>query len=97
MSDMEFNSAVGRSSFSALDMIREKYESAGYPMPKLVFWNIQSRNAGNYPVQVTDEGTALISGFSPAILKSLLTGEDMSPIAIMNKTVNSPRYEAITI
>lgn len=97
MSDMEFNSAVGRSGFSALDMIREKYESAGYPMPKLVFWNIQSRNAGNYPVQVTDEGTALISGFSPAILKSLLTGEDMSPIAIMNKTVNSPRYEAITI
>ena len=97
MSDMEFNSAVGGSSLSALDIIREKYESAGYPMPKLVFWNIQSRNAGNYPVQVTDEGTALISGFSPAILKSLLTGEDMSPIAIMNKTVNSPRYECIII
>ena len=97
MSDMEFNSAVGGSSLSALDIIREKYESAGYPMPKLVFWNIQSRNAGNYPVQVTDEGAALISGFSPAILKSLLTGEDMSPIAIMNKTVNSPRYECIII
>lgn len=97
MSDMEFNSAVGGSSLSALDIIREKYESAGYPMPKLVFWNIQSRNAGNYPVQVTDKGTALISGFSPAILKSLLTGEDMSPIAIMNKTVNSPRYECIII
>lgn len=95
MSDMEFNQAT-RSSQSALDMIRTKYESAGYAMPKLVFWNIQSRHAGNFPVQVTDNGTALVSGFSPAILKSLLTGEDMSPVSIMNKTVHSARYEPIT-
>jgi hypothetical protein len=95
MSDMEFNSAT-RYKNSALDMIREQYESAGYTMPKLVFWNIQSRNGGNYPVQTTDNGTALVSGFSPAILKSLLTGEDMSPISIMNKTVHSARYEPIT-
>jgi hypothetical protein len=26
----------------------------------------------------------------------LLTGEDMSPISIMNKTVHSARYEPIT-
>lgn len=96
MSDMEFNSAT-RARNSALDMIRENYESAGYKMPKLVFWNIQSRNGGNFPVQVGDNGTALVSGFSPAILKSLLTGEDMSPIGIMNKTVHSARYEAITV
>jgi hypothetical protein len=95
MSDMEFNSAT-RARNSALDMIREEYAKAGYTMPKLVFWNIQSRGAGNIPVQVTDNGTALVSGFSPAILKSLLTGEDMSPIGIMNKTVHSARYEAIT-
>jgi hypothetical protein len=96
MSDMEFNSAT-RARNSALDMIREEYTNAGYTIPKLVFWNIQSRNAGNIPVQVTDNNTALVSGFSPAILKSLLTGEDMSPIGIMNKTVNSARYEAITV
>lgn len=95
MSDMEFNAAT-RHNRSALDMIREKYESAGYKMPKLVFWNIQSRNGGNFPVQVTDNGTALVSGFSPAILKSLLTGEDMSPVSIMNKTVHSERYAPIT-
>lgn len=96
MSDMEFNSATNRH-HRALDMIREKYETAGYTMPKLVFWNIQSRNAGNFPVQVGDNGTALVSGFSPAILKSLLTGEDMSPIGIMNKTVNNERYQLIRV
>lgn len=97
MSDMEFNQACRGGNDTALDMIKREYESAGYTMPKIVFWNIQSRHAGNYPVQVTDKGTALVSGFSPAILKSLLTGEDMSPVAIMNKTVHSARYEAITV
>jgi len=96
MSDMEFNSCT-RINNSALDMIDEKYLNAGYKRPKIVFWNIQSRNEGNYPVQVTDNGTALVSGFSPSILKSLLTGEDMTPIGIMNKTVNSSRYEAVTV
>lgn len=95
MSDMEFNSACGRR-HTALDMIKEQYAQAGYVMPKIIFWNIQSRNAGNFPVQVSDEGTALISGFSPAILKSLLTGEDMSPVGIMNKTVHSARYQSVT-
>lgn len=96
MSDMEFNSAT-KYNHTALDMIKDKFESAGYSIPKLVFWNIQSRNGSNFPVQITDEGTSLVSGFSPAILKSLLSGEDMSPISIMNKTINTPRYEVINI
>ena len=96
MSDMEFNRCISQPNDTALDMIKRKYENAGYTMPKVVFWNMQSRGSGNYPVQVTDTGTALISGFSPAILKSLLTGEDMSPVGIMNKTVNNVRYEPIT-
>lgn len=97
MSDMEFNRCIRNQSASALDMIKAQYESAGYTMPKVVFWNLQSRTSGNNPVQVSDNGTALVSGFSPAILKSLLTGEDMSPLTIMNKTVHSARYEPITV
>lgn len=96
MSDMEFNRACKYSN-SAFDMIKQIYNEAGYTMPKIVFWNLQSRNAGNVPVQVTDSGTALVSGFSPAVLKSLLTGEDMSPVIIMNKAVHNVRYERITI
>lgn len=96
MSDMEFNAACQRG-YTALDMIKAKYIQAGYTMPKIIFWNIKSRNNGNYPTQVTDKGTALISGFSPSILKSVLTGEDMSPISIMNKTVHSERYQSVII
>lgn len=95
-SDMEFNSAC-RGNQSALDMIKHRYAQAGYVMPKIIFWNLQSRSNSNFPVQVTDEGTALISGFSPAILKSVLSGEDMSPESIMSKTVNGERYQAVTV
>ena len=97
MSDMEFNKACRGGNDTALDMIKREYESAGYTMPKIVFWNIQSRNSGNYPVQVTDKGTALVSGFNVAILKDLLSGIDMNPQSIMNKTVHSARYEAVIV
>ena len=40
-------------------------------------------------------GVALVSGFSPAIAQSILSGnmDDFSPEAIMLKTVMKPRYD----
>jgi hypothetical protein len=35
----------------------------------------------------------MVSGFSPAIMKGVLGGEDMSPEAVMNKTIMVPRYD----
>jgi hypothetical protein len=75
-------------------MIRRKYEEAGYTLPNIVFWNLCSRH-DNMPVTKDDNGTALISGFSPSILKTVLSGNAMNPIQIMLDTINQPRYEAI--
>lgn len=96
MSDMEFDSGTSRNQ-TAQKMIESKYADAGYTVPKIIYWNIQSRNGNNFPVQAGKNNTALISGFSPSILKSLLSGEDMSPVSIMNKTVHSDRYEPVTV
>lgn len=38
-------------------------------------------------------GVALVSGFSPSIVKSVLGGEEMTPISIMLKTVMVERYD----
>jgi hypothetical protein len=92
MSDMEFDSCTGRN--TAYGMIEEKYARAGYQLPKVVFWNIASRH-DNFPVQKHQTGTGLVSGFSPSILKSVLTGDVMNPVQIMLRTVNTPRYESI--
>jgi hypothetical protein len=48
-----------------------KYKQAGYQMPKVVFWNLYGRE-GNIPVTFSETGVALVSGFSPAIMKSVV-------------------------
>ena len=95
MSDMEFDQAT-RQSESAIQMIRRQYEESGYSLPQIIFWNIQSRG-GNFPVRYDESGTALISGLSPSIVKSVLGGKEMTPVSIMNETINSERYSIIEI
>ena len=77
-------------------MIRTMYEEAGYKMPSIIYWNIQSRG-NNIPVSFDATGTALISGFSPSILKSVVRGEIISPEQIMDQTILSERYFQISI
>jgi hypothetical protein len=94
---MEFNMAIDDSELTAFGMIKKKYESSGYVIPEVVFWNVQSRSRGNLPVRFDENGTALISGFSPSILKSLLSGGRITPLDIMNQSVESDRYKNISI
>jgi hypothetical protein len=91
LSDMQFDQCV-RNDDSAMEMIVRKYEAAGYTAPKVVFWNL---NAGdNVPVKSDKSGAALVSGFSPAIMASLLGAdvEQFTPEGIMLKTVMVDRY-----
>ena len=94
ISDMEFDSAADGQ--TNLDSIRLKYSNAGYKMPEIVFWNVNGR-LGNSPAQVRDKGIGLVSGFSPAILKSILKGEIYSPRQLMMDTVMTDRYQRIRI
>jgi len=97
MSDMEFNRGTrGNIGLSAQQMFEKMYAEAGYKMPKVVYWNIQSRNE-NFPVHFDKDGTALVSGFSPALLTNLLAGKDLSPVSMMLDVVNSARYSAVTV
>ena len=103
LSDMEFNAATGGGGWrneggkwtpTAQQMIEKMYNDAGYKMPQIVYWNIQSRNGG-VPVSFDTQGTALVSGFSPAIMTSLLGGDIESPQQIMDKTILSERYAPV--
>ena len=97
MSDMQFDSAVGgyrRGGYnvSAMEMIARKYEVAGYKIPGIVFWNLDSHD--NVPARFDERGVALVSGFSPAIMKAVLSSnmDDMTPQGVMLKAVNNDRY-----
>jgi hypothetical protein len=90
LSDMQFNQCV-RNDDSAYEMISRKYAEAGYTMPKVVFWNLNA-SYGNQPVKFDTSGVALVSGFSPAIVKNLTRVENFSPEAIMLDTIMNERY-----
>ena len=91
-SDMQFDQCVKHDD-SAMEMIARKYADAGYELPKVVFWNLNA--SGNAPVKFDKSGTALVSGFSPAIAASVLGADPdaFSPEAIMLKAVMSSRYD----
>lgn len=91
LSDMQFDHCTTYDD-RAFDMMRRKYEEAGYEMPGIVFWNIAARD--NVPVTVSDRGVALVSGYSPSILKSILDSnmDELTPYGIMMKAVSKERY-----
>ena len=92
LSDMQFDQCVSFDD-SAHQMIVRKYKEAGYEVPNIVFWNLNSKD--NVPVKFDKRGTALVSGFSPAVMKGVLTGTDMTPYGIMLATVDTPRYSVL--
>jgi hypothetical protein len=102
-SDMEFNQGTSRNAGStAQEMVEAMYVEAmyveaGYTCPKVVYWNLASRNDKNKPVQFDKSGTALVSGFSPALLSSMLGGKDISPMSMMMDVIGSERYASVTI
>jgi hypothetical protein len=93
LSDMEFDACVEHDD-SAMEMIKRKYAAAGYEVPNVIFWNLNAC-PGNIPVKYNEKGTALVSGFSPAIMTSILSAENIDPESIMLHTVNSERYAII--
>ena len=79
LSDMQFDESGNRNLH--LDNIRDEYKSAGYELPKLVFWDLNAYPG--QPAECSDENVAMVSGFSPSIMKAILNAEEFNPIDVM--------------
>ena len=92
LSDMQFDRCISNND-SAMEMIERKFTNAGYRVPKIVFWNLNASD--NVPVKADKSGAALVSGFSPALVKAILSANmsEFTPRNIMLKTIMSERYD----
>jgi hypothetical protein len=92
MSDMQFDRCASFDD-SAMETIKRKFTQNGYEVPAIVFWNINSKD--NVPAKSNQSKVAMVSGFSPAIMKSVLSAdtEKFTPEGIMLNTVMVPRYD----
>lgn len=96
ISDMEFDSCGGRHLNKRLfETIGNKYAQAGYKLPRLIFWNVNSRT-GTIPVIENDLGVALVSGFSLNIAKMVMSGQT-DPYECLLEQLMSERYAKIQI
>lgn len=89
LSDMEFNSA-DRFYETNHQRIKSKYEESGYKLPQIIYWNLNAKGS-NFPVRMNEVGACLVSGFSPSLLKSIMSGE-VDPFKMMLSVVDKERY-----
>lgn len=106
VSDMEFDMAcemtVGYQNSNDIVMsyyqtlfetIQKRWEAAGYVMPRLVFWNVNSRT-NTIPVTSNKAGVILVSGFSVNTVKMVMSGST-DPWEALKGVLDSERYDAV--
>ena len=93
ISDMEFDMCVNNASSTIFENAKKRYESFGYKLPQIVFWNVASRNK-QQPITKNERGVALISGVTPRIF-SMVAGGELSPYTLMMEVIGSERYAKI--
>lgn len=75
------------------DNIAQMYTRYGYQMPRLVFWNVNSRT-GTIPVKENALGVALVSGFSVNVAKMVMSGKT-DPFECLLEILNDERYDPV--
>ena len=94
ISDMEYDSATsGRTDKALFEIWQEKYKEEGFTMPKLVFWNVNSRT-NTIPVTENENGVILVSGFSKNIVDMVMSKE-IDPLKILVDKLNTERYTVV--
>lgn len=120
ISDMQFDAAqgslygwYGREPKSFMQIMRKKFEDAGYKMPSLIYWNVRASKCGMFHETFDGENIAMVSGYSPSLFKSIIEGttyeevvnedgtktvrEKVDPMTIMLKTLNNERYDRVVV
>ena len=93
ISDMEFDCAASDASKTNFENAKAKFERAGYKLPQLVFWNVNSFNR-QQPVKMNEKGVILVSGMSPQIF-AMLKDDKLDPYSFMMSVISSERYERV--
>ncbi|OQV22038.1 hypothetical protein BV898_03885 [Hypsibius exemplaris] len=96
--DMQFDEAEApdgqpRAWATTYQHILRLFGKTRHAVPKIIFWNLRATKA-SFPLSKDEEGVALVSGFSAAMLKAFLENKEMeafNPLTVMNETLD--KYE----
>ncbi|KAG8648368.1 hypothetical protein MANES_09G186000v8 [Manihot esculenta] len=97
-SDMEFDKASSAPYETDYKVIERKFREKGYGnvVPEVVFWNLRESRAT--PVDATQKGVAMVSGYSKNLLKLFLDGEGaIDPLSIMEAAISRKEYQKLAV
>lgn len=95
ISDMEID-YCGNKEWTFYDKMEKKFRKAGYIIPNIIFWNVDSRH-DVFHTDAKRKGVQLASGQSVTVFKQVLQNLGYNPIEAMENTINSERYDCITV
>ncbi|KAJ7340675.1 hypothetical protein DFH08DRAFT_811877 [Mycena albidolilacea] len=102
-SDMQFDLAA-RPPPSAIE---RTFTAAGYEVPQIVYWNLSQFET--VEVMAEQNGVALMSGFSPSMLKIFMGEEEresadpgetkveFNPLNVMKKALSRPSFDGLVV
>lgn len=102
ISDMEIDEGTGgrwrhysngwtkETAATEMERIRMKWAAYGFELPRLIYWNVDARHE-----TILDSGpnVSFVSGMSPTLFKSILTGK--SGYQLMIETICAEKYQKI--
>lgn len=77
---------------TTMENIADKWVEQGYTLPNLIYWNV---NAMQDNIPMTGSRVSFVSGFSPSIFETIMTGK--TGYELMLDKLNSERYESVTV
>lgn len=95
ISDMEID-RCGNREWSFYDKMAAKFAKHGYVIPNIIFWNVNSRH-DVFHADSSRKGVQLASGQSVTVFKQILQNLGYNPVEAMENTINSERYDCITV
>ena len=93
---MEFDSCAIRGGWDFYTQMKNDFANAGYDIPNIVFWNVNSRN-DTYHAVSKYEGVQLMSGQSASVFKTMLENIGTTPYQAMLNVLNSEVYNDIVV
>ncbi|KAL0232557.1 hypothetical protein GEMRC1_011304 [Eukaryota sp. GEM-RC1] len=75
------------------ERMKGRFEAAGYPLPRIVFWNLNATAPG-FPVSGKEQGVQMVSGYSQSLLKQVLS-QDFTLETVKNLTPEQTLREAL--
>lgn len=95
ISDMEID-YCGDKEWTFYDMMAAKFKKNGYNIPNIIFWNVNSRH-NVFHADKNRKGVQLCSGQSVTLFRQLIESIGCTSVEMMERVINSGRYECITI